>query len=492
MKKLFYMLGLVLLAASCSDEYEPWVSPQANPQEDAIAISGLNAVATAAQDLATAGDEVQIFTLTDATLPDGYSLSKARVALTPANNPDAEAVTIETTVEGLANNAELQTLIVNAFGRRPVERTFNAHVYLNAEKDGAAVLVDAGEIQVVLTPTAPFISSAYYIVGDAFGWDATDAYKFKHSAADVYEDPVFTIMITTTADNQYWKIIPQSCLDAGGTWAIENAPNGVVGVEVDGDDSMEGALITTTSTGTKANAGKIAAAGTYMMTINMMDYTFTIVPVASQFYIFGDFAGWNGDGAIQNAMFPQGDNVFTYTAQFNGNVKIWAAGDFNNWGACYNTGKADDGTTAMSGTIEQSDGGAIHSPENGFYTFTLDLANMTYKWEKLADQNPATYSSISIIGNFNGWGGDVDLTQVNPHNWFGEFTQTDTGNGQLKLRANHDWGTNWGFGSDGDWAVNDANWAKVCSNGAGNIVVPAGSYYFYLNDITGEVRIVKK
>ena len=69
MKKLFYMLGLVLLAASCSDEYEPWVSPQANPQEDAIAISGLNAVATAAQDLATAGDEVQIFTLTDATLP---------------------------------------------------------------------------------------------------------------------------------------------------------------------------------------------------------------------------------------------------------------------------------------------------------------------------------------------------------------------------------------------------------------------------------------
>lgn len=490
MKKLFYMLGLVLFAASCSTEYEPWASPQSNPQEDAISITGLNAVATATQDLATAGDEVQIFALTDAALPEGYTLANARVDLTPANSD--QATTIETTVDGLANNAELQSIVEKAYGKRPTERSFKAHVYLNAVKDGAAVLIDAGVIDVNIIPTAPFISSAYYIVGDAFGWDATDAYKFKHSAADVYEDPVFTITITTTADNQYWKIIPQSCLDAGGTWAIENAPNGVVGVEVDGDDSMEGALITTTSTGTKANAGKIAVAGTYLMTINMMDYTYTISPVAAQFYIFGDFAGWNGEGAQKNLMCPQGDKVFSYTAQFNGNVKVWGAGDFNNWAACYNTSKANDGTTAMSGSIEQSDGGAIHSPENGLFTFTLDLNNMTYKWEKLANQNPATYTNISIIGNFNGWGGDVELTEVNPHNWYTEFTQTDTGNCQLKLRANHDWGTNWGFGNDGDWAVNESNWAKVCSNGAGNIYVPVGTYDIYLNDITGEVRILKK
>ena len=492
MKKLFYMLGLVLLAASCSDEYEPWASPQTNPQENAITITGLNAVATATQDLATAGDEVQIFTLTDANLPEGYALSNARVVVSPADGSGAET-TINTTVEGLAGNADLQALAVNAYGRRPVERTFNAHVYLNAVKDGTAVLIDAGQIQVVLIPAAPKISQNYYIVGGTLGWDTSAAskeQKFNHSDADVYEDPVFTIMMKVNSGETWFAIGDDEACDA---IANENNYSKLLGQTAgNGENGLTGYLAPRTELSDDGSFKYVGEGGYILVTINMMDYTFTLAPVSSQFYIFGDFAGWNGDGAAKNLMFPQGGNVFTYTAQFNGNVKIWGAGDFNNWGACYNTSKANDGTTAMSGTIEQSDGGAIHSPEDGLFTFTLDLDNMTYKWEKLANQSPATYANISLIGNFNGWGGDVELTEVNPHNWYTEFTQTDTGNCQLKLRANHDWGTNWGFGNDGDWAVSNADWAKVCSNGAGNIYVPAGTYDIYLNDITGEVRIVKK
>lgn len=73
--------------------------------------------------------------------------------------------------------------------------------------------------------------------------------EIAHSDADVYEDPVFTIMFTTTDDNQYWKIIPQGNVDAGNIWAVENNPKGVVGVEKDGDDAMSGTLLTTTSEG---------------------------------------------------------------------------------------------------------------------------------------------------------------------------------------------------------------------------------------------------
>ena len=76
-----------------------------------------------------------------------------------------------------------------------------------------------------------------------------------------------------------------------------------------------------------------------------------------------------------------------------------------------------------------------------------------------------------------------------PHNWYAEFIQENSG--MLKYRANHDWNTNWGFGSDGDWNVSEAM-DKIGANGAGNIYVPAGTYDVFLNDITNSMMFVKK
>ena len=118
---------------------------------------------------------------------------------------------------------------------------------MDAVKDGQAVLIDAGKINVVVTPKAPYIASNYYLVGDMYGegkWTLADCVKFNHSDADVYEDPEFTLMVTTTKDNQYWKIIPQGNIDAGNPWEIENDPKGVVGVAINGDTSMSGSLVT--------------------------------------------------------------------------------------------------------------------------------------------------------------------------------------------------------------------------------------------------------
>lgn len=92
-----------------------------------------------------------------------------------------------------------------------------------------------------------------------------------------------------------------------------------------------------------------------------------------------------------------------------------------------------------------------------------------------------------LIGEFNGWGGDFDLTQVTPHNWYGVFTQES--DGQLKYRANHDWSVNWGYGSDKDWNVADS-FNKIGTNGGGNIWVPKGTYAVYLNDITNSMLII--
>ena len=141
--------------------------------------------------------------------------------------------------------------------------------------------------------------------------------------------------------------------------------------------------------------------------------------------------------------------------------------------------------------IEISDGGSISAPGTGWYTFSFNLKEMSYKWTKIDNQNPTEYEHISLIGEFNSWGGDYDLTKAaDGHNWYCTFTQQS--DGMLKLRANHDWnyGVNWGYGSDGDWTVSDTDWAKVCTNNGGNIKLPAGKYRIYINDITNQVSII--
>ena len=69
----------------------------------------------------------------------------------------------------------------------------------------------------------------------------------------------------------------------------------------------------------------------------------------------------------------------------------------------------------------KANGGAIVCPEkNAYYTFTADFSTMTYKWTKLANQNPTEFEYVGLIGVGGKWsdGDDIDLKQVAPHNWY--------------------------------------------------------------------------
>jgi hypothetical protein len=110
---------------------------------------------------------------------------------------------------------------------------------------------------------------------------------------------------------------------------------------------------------------------------------------------------------------------------------------------------------------------------------------MSYSWVKEENQTPAEYTSISLIGNFNDWAGDVDMTQVTPHNWYVEHT-FDIDDVEFKFRANHDWGTNWGA----TWTVASDNFAAVGVGGGDNIKCAKGTYRFYINDITSKMCVV--
>lgn len=433
MKKLSLYISIALAGlfmGSCSEDFKDWADPQTNPQEDAITIPGFTATAAQAIDFASVTtDSVNTFSLSSAALPEGFTLGNARIELTPQGVENATKTTVNTSLDGKGAVADLASVVESAYGKRPTARTFDAQVYVNAIKEGQAVLIDAGKINLVMTPKAPFIDAAYYLVGDMFttddvnGWNTiSDKQKFKHSDNDVYEDPIFTITFETTKADQYWKIIPKANVDAGNTDA---SAAGVVGPKVDGEDSMTGSL-----TNGDAKAGKIAKAGKYKLTLNMMDYSYTIEE-APELYMKGDANGWDGYDYLA------GDGVhFTGFMYLNQNgFKFTTAPDWSGTGYGENFSTAPDA------------GNIVMTEPAGYYKVDVDLSAKTYTLTPI--------TSIGIIGSAapNGWDSDVDLTYV-PYNKetkegrYWEAKNIKLKAGECKFRANDAWDMQWGF--DGD------------------------------------------
>ena len=491
MKKIIlYSLAVLasVILASCNGDYDDWAQPQHNPQEEAITIPGFTATPVV-QDIDFANvttDSVSTFTLSEAALPEGFTLENARLEIMPQGGDNAIKKTVNSSIEGKSAVADLSEVIESYYGKRPIAHSFVTHVYLNAMKNGDAVLIDAGEFNLAMTPKAPFIDSGYYMVGQMTDWKLDTNLKFIHSEKDVYEDPVFTLVFTTKEDNQYWKIIPQGNVDTGNIWEVENNPKGVVGVENDGDDAMSGTLLTTTSKGEKAQAGKIAKAGTYKMTINMMDYTYSIEQLASEYYLVGKLQGWSDKAEGKTClMYAESAVVQSYTTQWNSdaNLKIWKGSDFGTWDNAFGT--EVDGDQSVKGSLAGSN--AIKCPEPGsFYTFTADFSTMTYKWTKLDNQNPTAYEHVGLIGVGNDWENDVDMKEVTPHNWFIETTIPE---GNFKIRANHKWddSANWGYAEGQEFS---STGKLITSGGSQGIKVTGGKYRIFFNDITLEYAII--
>ena len=444
MKKIF-LYSLAVLAsvalASCNGDYDDWAQPQHNPQEEAITIPGFTAtpVVQSIDCSSVTTDSVSTFTLSEAALPEGFTLDNARLEIIPQGEDNAIKKNVNASIEGKSAVADLSEVIVSYYGKRPIAHSFVAHVYLNAVKNGDAVLIDAGKFNLEMTPKSPFIDSGYYLVGDMFNAEGVDGWNtvsekqaFKHSARDVYDDPVFTITFETKEANQYWKIIPKKNIDAGTFWA-----DGVVGPKENGSDSKEGDL-----TNVGPGAGMIKEPGKYMLTLNMMDYSYTIKPVP-ELYMKGDANGWNGYDYLAGD-----DGVhFTGFMYLNQNgFKFTTAPDWSG------TGYGENFSTAPNA------GNIVMTEPAGYYKVEVDLFEKTYKLTPI--------TSIGIIGSAapNGWDSDVDLTyNVKERCW--EVKDIKLKAGEIKFRANDDWDISWGGELD-----------KLTTKNGGNITVEAGTY----------------
>lgn len=479
-KKILLGMTLLMSMVSCTEDYTDWGNPQSNPEEEAVSFGNGSVTPEGVINLAdVTGDKVKVASIVAPT--------STKDTYTPSFKINFDGQSFDIDADGNMAKADLVNYITGKFGKRPTERDLDATLDAWLSNGStAAKMATSAKFQVKAIPEAPFIDAAYYLVGDLTEWKLDTNLKFAHSDADVYEDPVFTLMFTTTKDEQCWKIIPQGNVDAGNIWAVENAPKGVVGIEQDGDNAMSGKLLTTNSKGNKAGAGKIAKAGIYQMTINMMDYTYTIKQIAPEYYLVGKLQGWSDKPENKTClMYAETPMVQSYTTQWkdDANLKIWLGSDFGVWANAY--GAKDDGDNSVEGKIAGS--GAIVCPEPGaFYTFKADFSTMTYKWTKLENQNPTAYEKVGLIGVGGDWDKDVDMTEVTPHNWFIEKTFPE---GSFKIRANHKWddAANWGFAEGQEFS---STGKLITSGGSKDIKIAAGKYRIFFNDITLEYAII--
>ena len=439
MKKFSLYITIALASlffGSCSDDYTDWANPQSYAQEDAINLPGFKATATNAIDLNQPRAQVKAFALNEAALPEGYKLENARVELTADGVTDAKTTSVKASVAGLVDSTSIQKIVADAFGLRPTPRTLNAHVFVNAVKNGQAAYIDAGTTKVVVTPKAPKIDTEYYLTGNINNWkNDNDSYPVKNSGADVYTDPVFSITLTeaqvAALDKVEFKLTPKSKIgtkDWSECIAAAKEDGKLVGNNAGGNISFD----------------VVPGAKVYKLSFNLLDQTWTCTPLSFDDYLYmaGDANGWKH---IDYLYGKEHDGKYTGYMYLNKNgFKFCTQPNWN--GDNYGEG------------ISTSGGNIMMTEAAGYYKVDVDLANSTMSLTAI--------TRIGVIGDatVGGWGSDQAMT-YNEADRAWEISNITLTNGAIKFRANNDWKISWGG------TVN-----SLTTDNGDNIAVTAGTY----------------
>ena len=492
------MLFIAAAFTACTEDFKNWASPQSNGPEEAITIPGFTASGVGAQNLADLGEEVPTFSLSTANLPEGFELGNARIELTPAGIEDATTTIVNTTLAGMASKESLQDLIIGIYGKRPTNRLFNGHVLVNAIKDGQAVYIDAGNIEVNLIPEAPYIAQNYYIVGGTKDWAGSAAskeQKFSHSDADVYDDPIFSIVIDGNPDGDTWFAIG----DDAGCDAITNDGDwsklfGIVG----GDSkATEGALDYRYNLGADNSFCVEAGAKKIKITIDMMEYTFTVTPVniSDTYYLIGGPGEWSAESAM-TMQFSHSDKdvfedpIFTYT--FDGGSDMWFAfGDKEaidavaegTWNQLFGTTGASEDLTGSFDRRHNLDGDhSFHIDGSAkMYRFTINMAEMTYEIKELNFNEYLWEAGVN-----NNWGADAQplycANQDGVYSGFFYAQDADWSGGMGAFKFTGAFNS-WDEGNYGTGTINDdgLSGTLIDDGGSGNCLATPGFYKAEVN-----------
>lgn len=434
MKKIgiFCAALLALGFASCDDKSDLGIA-QTNPQETVMSAGGVTVnygtgISGQALDLNNyiAGDKntpIPVIVLEEAKdLPEGATISYTmQLADNAAFDNAAELPVTNGTVDAKAWDDWFRATL----GKSPAAKSnwvrFAAYINYNGQLSRVATEDTwflTKELTVTPVPLDITIEEHYYLIGTLNDWGLNDLYPFSHNdAMSVYDDSNFTITVEISEEQAaagwWWKIAPLS--------AVENNDwNAVVGTVVDGDTALEGKL-----TDTDAKAGCINEAGTFLMTINMMDMTYKFEKM-EYMYTPGNSNGWN-QGDSQKLVYDAASKTYSGFVYLDGEFKFTSAPDWN--GTNY-------GNSGEDGVLSTDPGAGNLTAEKGLYYVVVDTNALTY-----------TLTSVTTwgaIGGFNAWGASIAFTpSADMLVWKGDVTfAADTD--EWKFRANDDWAINLG------------------------------------------------
>lgn len=202
-------------------------------------------------------------------------------------------------------------------------------------------------------------------------------------------------------------------------------------------------------------------------------------------FLVGDATatGWDNTASSNNyPLFrdPNNENIYYYTGKLNaGNVKVIEMRGA--WAPQYG---GENGNLIYRPTEAEPDPAAIPVPAAGYYSFTINIDEMTYTLEPYDASGAATYNVMGLVGAGTtvGWPNDdnpspdIQLTKstFDPHIWY--VKDIEISDGPVKFRANLSWDVNWGA---------ETFPSGKATLGGPDIPATEGTYEVWFNDLTG-------
>ena len=440
MKKvsLYIMALLGMGLSSCNQDFETIFNPQTNTQESLLQTSDVSvanntpAVINLAEYINEETGIAGAIPIGNASVKEGAmpanTILKAEVEFSKdadfANSIVLDANSMDGSSEIAINAAQLQDAYYNNITRNPATTDLYVRTVLYTVTGGTseASVGKPGEnyyceSTVKFTPLNKVqISDAYYIIGGPNDWAASAAekpIKFNHSGADVYEDPIFSVVFDAAEGDTWFAIGDDAACDAigAGDWTK------LLGIVGGDSQAKEGRLDFRYNMGADNSFCVPAGAKKIKVTIDMLNYTFKVEPVsiAGAYYLIGGPGEWSAESAMTMQFAHSSadvfeDPVFTYVFAGNGGEgDIWfafgdedainavAAGD---WTQLYGT--TGESTDLSGGIDRRYNLGGDHSfcvdGKAKFYRLQINMAEMTYAITAL-DFDPYVY----FIGATDGW-----------------------------------------------------------------------------------------
>ena len=513
---LYTMALLSMGLVACNQDFDTEFVPQTNLPESLLQLSDVS-VANSTPGTINLADYINEETGIAKAIPIGTvtvkegampanTILKAEVEFSKdadfANSIVLDANSLEGTNEISVSPTLLQEAYFNEITRNPATTDVYVQTVLYTVTGGTseAIVGKPGEnyfaqSAVKFTPLNKVqISPAYYVIGAAGGWSADGArtQKFQHSDADVYEDPIFTIIVDAGGDDCWFAIGDDTAIDAvaAGDWTQLFGTKGA-------SEDLTGTMDRRYNLGGD-HSFHVTGAKKIRITLDMLEYSYKIEPVniSDAYYLIGGPGEWNAESAMtmqfsHSAKDVFEDPVFTYTFEGNGGDMWFAFGDKDaidavaggTWNKLFGT-KGE--STDLSGSFDRrynldGDHSFCVDGKAKFYRFQINLADMTYTITALNFQE-----YIYEAGVNNDWGAVAQPLYCPDGNgtYTGFFYAQDAdwsgGKGAFKFTGAFN---DWSQGNYGTGTINadGLSGTLIDDGGSGNVLADPGFYQAEVN-----------